>query len=146
MRYRLIPAFLLVTAPLAAQAPADWSPAPAFLAKGAQIAVLQGDPASQGVYTIRLKLPEGYVIAPHFHPTDEQVTVISGHLLLGMGDTVDRFKTRRLGAGDYAGAPAQSHHYAIAADPTVVQIHGAGPFMITYVNSSEDPRTALAGH
>lgn len=146
MRYHLVPALLLLTAPLAAQAPADWQPAPAFLAKGAQIAVLQGDPGAAGVYTIRLKLPEGYVIAPHFHPTDEQVTVISGHLLIGMGDTVDRFKARRLSAGDYATAPAQSHHYAIAADPTIVQIHGAGPFMITYAHGSEDPRSELAGH
>ncbi len=146
MRYHIVPALLLLTSPLAAQALNDWSPAPAFMPKGAQIAVLQGDPAATGVYTIRLKLPEGYVIAPHFHPTDEQVTVISGHFLVGMGDNVDRFKARRLSPGDYATAPAQSHHYGIAADAAVVQIHGAGPFLITYVNADDDPRSVLAGH
>jgi quercetin dioxygenase-like cupin family protein len=114
------------------------------MAKGAQIAVLQGDPTATGVYTIRLKLPEGYVIPPHFHPADEQVTVISGHFLLGMGDTVDRFKARRLSPGDYATAPAETHHYAIAADQVVVQVHGAGPFLITYVNAGDDPRSVLA--
>jgi hypothetical protein len=76
MRSHLIPALMLLSTPLAAQAPNAWSPAPAFMAKGAQIAVIQGDPTASGVYTIRLKLPEGYLIAPHFHPTDEQVTVI----------------------------------------------------------------------
>lgn len=145
MRRHLVPVLLLLTSPLAAQAPAAWSPAPAFLAKGAQIAVMQGDPGAAGVYTIRLRLPEGYVIAPHFHPTDEQVTVISGHFLIGMGDTVDRFKARRLSPGDFATAPARSHHYAIAADAAVVQVHGEGPFQITYVNPSDDPRTVLAG-
>ena len=146
MRRHLVPVLLLLSSPLAAQAPAAWSPAPAFMAKGAQIAVLQGDPGAPGPFTIRLKLPEGYVIAPHFHPTDEQVTVISGHFLIGMGDTVDRFKARRLSPGDYATAPAQVHHYAIAADAAVVQVNGVGPFLVTYVNPNDDPRTVLAGH
>lgn len=145
MRSLFVPVLLLLATPLAAQAPNDWAPAPAFLPKGAQIAILNGDPNAAGVYTIRLKLPEGYVIAPHFHPSDEQVTVISGHFLIGMGDTVDRFKARRLSPGDYATAPAGAHHYAIAADQVVVQVNGAGPFLINYVNPSDDPRAVLAG-
>jgi len=56
-----------------------YGPAPAFLQPGAQLAVLEGDPtASSGDFTIRLKLPAGYKIAPHWHPTRENVTVISG--------------------------------------------------------------------
>lgn len=141
MRLALLATLLLVP-PLAAQATPPWSPAPGFMAKGAQFAVLQGDPTAAGVYTIRLKLPEGYVIAPHFHPTDEHVTVISGHFLVGMGDDVDRYKATRVGPGGFITAPAQMHHYAIAADDVIVQVHGMGPFLITYVHPGDDPRSA----
>lgn len=139
LRARLLP-LLLLTSPLAAQTTPAWGPAPPFLPKGAQFAVYQGDPAKGDVYTLRLKLPAGYVIAPHFHPTDEQVTVISGHLLIGMGDTVNRAKAQRLAPGGFITAPAQAHHFAVAADNVVVQIHGMGPFAVTYVKAADDPR------
>jgi quercetin dioxygenase-like cupin family protein len=139
MRYRLL-SLLLLASPLAAQGTPAWSPAPSFLANGAQLAVYQGDPSKTDIFTIRLKLPEGYVIAPHFHPADEHLTVISGHFLVGMGDEVDRYKARRLGPGDFITAPARAHHYAIAADNVVVQVHGMGPFAITYVSAPDDPR------
>jgi quercetin dioxygenase-like cupin family protein len=141
MRYSLL-SLLLLASPLAAQAVPAWGPAPPFLAKGAQFAVYQGDPSKAEVYTIRLKLPAGYVIAPHFHPTDENLTIISGHFLVGMGDAVDRYKARRLGPGEFATAMAQAHHYAVASDSVVVQVHGMGPFAITYVNPADDPRKA----
>jgi quercetin dioxygenase-like cupin family protein len=136
-------ALLLLTcfaAPLAAQAAPAWGPAPPFLAKGAQFAVFQGDPGKSGAYTIRMKLPAGYVIAPHFHPTDENVTVISGHFLVGMGDNVDKSKAQTLSPGGFITAPAQAHHFAVASDEVVVQVHGIGPFAITYVHESDDPR------
>lgn len=139
LRARLLP-LLLLTSPLAAQAAPAWGPAPPFLAKGAQFAVYQGDPGKPGVYTIRLKLPAGYVIAPHFHPTDENVTVISGHFLVGMGDAVDRAKTQALTAGGFITATAMAHHFGVATDDVVVQVHGTGPFAITYVHPADDPR------
>ena len=104
--------------------------------------MLQGDPSAAGEYTVRLRMPAGYVIAPHWHPTDEHVTVVSGTMLLGMGDQVDRAKATRLGAGGFISAPAQAHHFAVAAAPSVVQVHGMGPFAITYVRPADDPRTA----
>jgi hypothetical protein len=61
-----------------------------------------------------------------------------------MGDAVDRYKARRLGPGGFITAPAQAHHYAIAGDDMVVQIHGMGPFAITYVSASDDPRKLAA--
>lgn len=131
---------LFLALPLAAQGAPAWGPPPPFLAKGAQFAVYQGDPGASGVYTVRLKLPAGYVIAPHFHPTDEHVTVISGHFLVGMGDTVDKAKAQTLGPGGFITAPAQAHHFAVASDDVVVQVHGLGPFAITYVRDADDPR------
>ncbi len=43
-----------------------FGPAPSFIPVGAQLAVLEGDPmASTGDFTVRLKMPDGYRIAPH---------------------------------------------------------------------------------
>jgi mannose-6-phosphate isomerase-like protein (cupin superfamily) len=74
--------------------------------------VLQGDPSKDGVYTVRLEMPAGYFIPPHFHPTDEDVTVISGTFDLGMGDVEDASKMVALPAGGFIVAPAMAHHYA----------------------------------
>lgn len=157
----LIPALLLATSAAHAQggAPAhpsegsappaadvhpvseiQWGPAPAALPKGAEVAVLQGNPFGKGPYTLRLKMPDGYMVPPHFHPTDEMVTVISGTLLLGHGDTVDESGAAVLDAGGFVTAPKNMHHYAIARGATIVQIHGMGPFAITYVHPADDPR------
>ena len=128
-----------------APAPAvKWGPAPPFFAAGARFAVLQGDPSQAGVYTVRFELPAGYVIKPHFHPTDENVTVLSGSFVVGMGDSVDAAQGMVLGAGGFVVAPAQAHHFAMARRKTVVQVHGVGPFVITYVNAADDPRGVTA--
>jgi quercetin dioxygenase-like cupin family protein len=69
-------------------AAAKWGPGPPFFPAGARFVVLSGDPSQAGPYTVRLEMPAGYVIPPHSHPTDENVTVIQGNVVLGMGDTV----------------------------------------------------------
>ena len=117
-----------------------WGPAPAGLPKGAQLAVLSGDPGKEGMSTIRLRVPAGYSVAPHHHPTDELVTVISGNLALGMGDTVSRAKMKTLVPGGYVVAQAKMNHYVTARTGTTVQITFHGPFEITYVNPKDDPR------
>jgi quercetin dioxygenase-like cupin family protein len=134
---------LVLTSAAAAQSPAPalkWGPAPPFFPAGARFAVLQGDPGATGVYTVRLSMPPGYTIKPHFHPTDEHVTVISGALVLGMGDTVKTRGASLLTAGGFLTAKANLHHFAMARGRTVVQVHGEGPFTITYVNPKDDPR------
>ena len=87
-----------------------WGPAPSVFPKGAQIAVLSGDPFKDGLYVVRLKMPSGYKIPAHNHPTDEMVTVISGNLHLGMGDKLDEKKGVQLTPGGYAEAPAKMNH------------------------------------
>ena len=119
-----------------------WGPAPPFFPAGARFAVLQGNPGEAGVYTVRLEMPAGYTIRPHSHPTDEHVTVISGTLLLAMGDTVNTAAATVLAPGGFITAPAGAHHWAQARGRTVVQVHGMGPFAITYVNPADDPRNA----
>jgi anti-sigma factor ChrR (cupin superfamily) len=119
----------------------EWAPAPAFVPEGAQVAVLSGDPSKDGPYVVRLKLPAGYKIPAHSHPTAEMVTVISGDFHLGMGDKLDEAKGMLLTAGGYAEAPPRMNHFAWVTSPTIVQVHGQGPFAITYVNPADDPRS-----
>ena len=117
-----------------------YGPVPAFLQPGAQLAVLEGDPmASSGDYTIRLKMPDGYKIAPHTHPLRENVTVISGTLKVGMGDQFDASKMMSFAAGSFAYLDPSMHHYAAASGETVVQIHGMSPVKFNYINPADDP-------
>ena len=117
-----------------------WGAAPPVFEPGAQMAVLQGDPSKAGEeFTVRLRLPNGYKIAPHTHPTAENITVIEGTFLVGMGSTFDRAKMTALPRGAFVSAPAQHPHYAAARGETVVQVHAIGPFALTYVNPSDAP-------
>jgi quercetin dioxygenase-like cupin family protein len=117
-----------------------WMDVPPGLPKGAKVAVLSGDPSKAGPFTIRLKFPENYTVRPHWHPTAENITVIEGALYMGTQSTFDKQKTGKLEKGDFAVMPAKFVHYAFCEAPTVVQIHGMGPFAITYINKSDDPR------
>jgi quercetin dioxygenase-like cupin family protein len=116
-----------------------WGPAPPFFPKGAEFAVLSGDPGKDGLYVVRLKMPAGYKIPAHNHPTTENVTIVSGNFHIGMGDRLDEKKAIELTAGGYGEAPAKMNHYAWVTSPTIVQVHGQGPFAITYVNPADDP-------
>ena len=116
-----------------------WGDPPPVFEKGAAFTVVSGDPGKPGIYVVRLKMPAGYKIAPHWHPTDEHVTVIAGQFALGMGDKIDDSSAKALTAGSYALLPAKMHHYALAKSDAIVQVHGAGPFALTYVNPSDDP-------
>ena len=121
--------------------PADiqWMDAPPSLPKGAKIAVLYGDPGKPGPFVIRLRAPANYKIAPHWHSQAENLSIVSGILYLGDGDRVETSKAHALKPGGYHYLPGKAHHYAFTKMPTVVQLHGEGPFDITYVNPEDDP-------
>jgi quercetin dioxygenase-like cupin family protein len=116
-----------------------WS-APAAYAKGAQLAVVKGDPTKEGFYVVRLKVPAGYRIAAHTHPNDENVTVLSGSFNIGTGDVLDTGKGETIRAGGYSYVEKGMTHYAWFTEDTVLQLHGTGPQGITYVDPKEDPR------
>jgi quercetin dioxygenase-like cupin family protein len=118
----------------------NWGPAPPAFPKGAQIAVLAGNPAADGLYVFRLKLPAGYRVPPHFHPFDENVTVISGTFNIGMGGTFDEKNGQALKTGGFLHMPKGMQHFAWFTEGTIIQIHGMGPQGITYVNPADDPR------
>jgi hypothetical protein len=118
-----------------------WGSPPPVFEQNAQFALVAGDPSKAGLYTVRLKMPAGYQVMPHWHPTDENVTVISGTFSLGMGDKFDPATMKELPAGSFGLLPATMHHYAMAKTECIVQVHGMGPFALTYVNPADDPST-----
>ena len=123
-------------------APADiqWGDGPPGLPPGAKLAVLSGDPKQPGAFTMRLQFPADYKVPPHTHPSDEHVTVISGKLNLGMGEKLDQSASKELAPGSFGVMPAGMTHFAWTSEPTVVQVHGTGPFKVNYVNPADDPR------
>jgi quercetin dioxygenase-like cupin family protein len=121
-------------------ADAKWGPAPPMLPPGAQIAVLAGDPGKPAPYTVRLKFPAGYDIPAHSHPTDENVTVVSGDLFMGLGNKLNKTGAMAVGRGGYALAPAGVNHYAFTKAETTILLYGIGPVEFKYVNPADDPR------
>ena len=122
----------------------QWGDAPPVLPAGAKMAVLVGDPGKAGIYVIRLKAPDKYRIAPHWHPTAEYVTVISGRFMLGMGDKWDDKAMTELGSGGFASLNAKTHHYGATKGETVLQVGGMGPFVLKYVDPKDDPSPKVA--
>jgi quercetin dioxygenase-like cupin family protein len=118
-----------------------WGDAPPVLPRGAKLAVMFGDPSKEGLFIVRLKMPAGYKIAPHWHPTDENVTVLSGAFAIGMGEAIDP-KTRAMPAGSFFSLGAKMHHFAFTTQPTVVEVSAMGPFVINYLDPGDDPSKA----
>ncbi len=116
-----------------------WVDGPPTMPKGVKLAVLSGDPGKDGPYVIRLKAPGGYKVPPHWHTQTENLTVISGTLYLGGGDTMDMGAAHVLKTGGFHAVPGGAHHYAFTKTATVVQIHGTGPLDIKYVDPKDDP-------
>lgn len=116
----------------------NWSAPPPAFPPGAKFAVIAGDPATTGLVTVRFEMPAGYKIPPHFHPTDEHVTVLKGSFSLGMGDVIDKAHALTLSPGGYAVAMANMHHYAYTTTGATIQVHMQGPFAIIYVNPADD--------
>ena len=121
-----------------------WGDPPPVFEKGASFALVAGDPSKAGHYAVRLKMPAGYKIAPHWHPTEEHATVISGTFAVGMGEKFDQASMKSLPAGSYAVMPAEMRHFAMATTDTIVQVDGQGPFALTYVNPADDPSKRTA--
>ena len=108
-----------------------WKDAPPSLPKGTKVAVLEGDPKAPGMFTMRLKVPAGSRVEPHTHPRAERVTILSGQVQVGFGDTFDRHGMRSFYASDFYVNPPESHHYVAFTRTSVIQITGEGPWVLT---------------
>ena len=134
-----VAAFAADTSPIRSAKEVKWGAPPPVFPSGAKFAVIAGDPAATGLITVRFEMPAGYAIAPHFHPTDEHITVLKGTFSIGMGDVVDKAHALTLSPGGYGVAMANMHHYAFTKTGATIQVHMQGPFAITYVNPADDP-------
>ena len=140
---------LVAAGPAAAQGHAEhkmvlpkelkWSEVPS-LPPGAKLAVIQGPMNEAKPFTVRLKFPANYRIPAHSHPAIEHVTVMSGTFYMGMGEKLDTKKGKALPAGSVAIMQPKTNHFAWTKGETVVQLHGTGPWGVTYVNPADDPR------
>jgi quercetin dioxygenase-like cupin family protein len=117
-----------------------WGPAPDILPAGARLGVVEGDPTKSGTYTMRLWMPAGYRLPPHTHPADEHVTVITGTFYVGMGEKFDTTKATELPTGTFAALAPGVRHFAFTRAETVIQLHGIGPWQLSYINPADDPR------
>ena len=120
----------------------QWREGPPTMLPGAQMAILEGDPAKDGFFTMRLKVPDGYRVMPHWHPKTERLTVIKGVVHLGTGDRFDAKATRALPAGTYSSMTPHMTHFAWMEGETILQLSSIGPWAVIYVNPADDPRVA----
>ena len=118
----------------------EWREGPPSLPPGAEFVVLEGDPSRAEYFAMRLRLPDGYRIPPHWHPVHERVTVIAGTFHLGQGDRFHDGATEALEAGSYFSMAPEMRHYARAEGDTTIQLTSIGPWEIRYVNAADDPR------
>jgi len=118
----------------------QWKDGPPSLPAGAKIAVLEGDPTKEGMFVMRVRLPDGFHIPAHTHPKPERVTVIQGTFKLAMGDNPKLANARILSAGTYGMWPPGMVHAVWIEGETILQFHGIGPWTINYVNPADDPR------
>jgi len=133
-------AFVLLLAALASAPPADaiaylpeaivWSDAPPTMPAGTKMTVLEGNPREDGMFTIRVRVPKGAALTPHWHPRQERVTILSGAVELGFGSTADRESAIRYGAGSFYVNPPRAVHYIFFAEDTEMQMTGVGPWEI----------------
>jgi quercetin dioxygenase-like cupin family protein len=113
-----------------------WKEAPPIL-PGAQISVLYGDPAKDGVFVMRLKFPANYRVPAHTHPVDEIVTVISGEFNIGMGREFDKAQTKPYKAGGLVAMPPGTEHFVYTDEETIIQISTQGPWALNFVNPGD---------
>jgi quercetin dioxygenase-like cupin family protein len=129
-------------------APEDvkWEDCSAALPPGARCAVVEGDlRAANVLFGILVKVPDGYRIAPHFHPADEHLVVLTGTFNMGRGDRFDAAATKPMKAGSFMVMPRGTHHYAWTKGETLVHVYAVGPWGITYVDPADDPRSQVKG-
>ena len=139
---------LLSSTPTTAQQPVEgftpaeiqWGDGPARLPRDVKVARLQGSPNQPGPFTVRLKLPAGYTVGPHWHPRDEIVTVLSGTVYFGTGKTFDRAHGKAYPAGSFVVLPATVPHFTWTTGEAVIQAHGIGPLDFTYINPADHPQ------
>lgn len=118
----------------------DWEPFPSF-PPSARLAVVVGNPPEPGPYVVRVKLPSGVKLMPHWHHEDRVYVVMSGVFYIGLGDEFDETKLVAYPPGAVVVLPGGTRHFHWAkSGEYVTQVTATGPISLEYVNSGDDPR------
>lgn len=116
---------------------------PSFM--GCEHANVFGDPGAEGKpFVLRIRCPDGAKVPPHWHPTDENITVLKGNFMIGTGEVFDSSKATPMEAGNFIFMPKTMRHFALCKGDTVLQVHGVGPFKIVWLNPAEVLPTSSA--
>jgi quercetin dioxygenase-like cupin family protein len=102
---------------------------------------LVGDPGKHEMFVARFRYPDGLRVGPHWHTTSVHITVLSGTLMLGMGDNPDSTAAQAYGPGSFVVLEGGMHHYEWFRGETIVHVEGIGPFRTVFLNPADDPRT-----
>ena len=106
--------------------------------EGCELAPVSGNANADGApFAIRLRCADGEKIPPHWHPTDENVTVLKGTFLIGMGETFDETKLQTMNVGNSRSMPKEMRHFAMSKGDSIVQVHGVGPFQMNWVHPAD---------
>lgn len=112
----------------------QWTP----IISGWEITVVSGDPDKEGEpFTIRFRGQDGAKVPPHWHPTDENITVLKGAFLVAEGEKYDEQQLKPMNVGSFVTMPKEMRHFAKAQGDTIIQAHGIGPFKVNWVNPAE---------
>jgi len=98
-----------------------------------------GNPDHPGLYVFLNKAQDGMTLPPHWHSRDENVTVLSGTFLVGIGDNFDEHALQAVPAGGYIFIPGNVHHFGKVTGGTGWEIFGEGPFTSDFVNPHDNP-------
>jgi anti-sigma factor ChrR (cupin superfamily) len=111
-----------------------WTP----IIKGCEIALVEGNLDAEGQpFVARFHCSDGAKTPPHWHPTDENITVLKGAFLVGMGESFDESKLRAMNFGNFMLMPKEMRHFGMAKGDLILQVHGTGPFKVNWVNPAE---------
>ena len=115
-----------------------WVDAPPSLPPGSKLVVLEGNPRAEGMFTMRIRVPAGSELKPHWHPQHERVTVLSGAVEVGFGTVASKTSVTRYGAGSFYVNPPRVMHYTYFPEATEVQLTGQGPWEVHTGSSTAD--------
>ena len=111
----------------------DWKPTPPNLPKGAQIAVLEGNPKEEGMFTVRFKMTDDFFMPAHTHPKNERVTIIQGKAYVAFGEGAKKEEATTFGSGDYYVNARDAIHTVWADSGCILQITGIGPWEANFI-------------
>lgn len=111
----------------------EWKPCPPNLPEGCEMAVLEGSPKSNDLFTVRFKVNGKFIMPPHTHPKDERATILQGKAYVAFGKDATREDAKEFGPGDYYVNARNEIHSVWADSNTIIQLTGIGPWEANFI-------------